>query len=147
MIESPFLKCHSDFHNIYYDEDLVVIRRKVNELHDILKEMYMRFERHESLQIAKSVFDYLSQKDQYAAYPHMYYDFRVGDTRISVACKKSHGKRHYFVNVVGFRPDEFRFNPHISEFGYGDFESVEASLPLFFEIVRDFILPRLSALF
>lgn len=144
--QPTFLESHSDYKNIYYDDDLAEIRKVSKNLSDILKRIEMRFARHETITIARSVFDYISQRELYFEYPHMYYDFRFGDTRICIGKKKKHGFPHYFVNVVGFNPDS-RFSKYISEFGYGDSDTVEGVFSVFCELVRDFILTHLEALF
>lgn len=142
----PFLQKHSDFHNIFYDKDFELIRKKVKELSDVLKNMTLRFDRHETLNIATSVYDYVTQKEMYIHYPHMYYDFRFGDTRICIGKVHKHGALHYFVNVCGFKPSPI-LNKYISEYGYGDGDSVESVFSVFCEIIRDFILTKLEALF
>lgn len=141
-----FLDTHSDFKNIFYDTDFARIRKSVKELSDILKQMELRIDRHDTLQIAKSIFDYESQKDMYYHYPHMYYDFRFGDVRICIGRKKYHNKDEYFVNCCGFTPAS-RFNGNIGHFGYGCADDLESILTLYSDIVNDFLLTHLSALF
>jgi hypothetical protein len=101
--------------------------------------MSLRFDRHDTLKIANSAFDYLSQKDMYYQYPQMYYDFRCGDTRICIGRKKIRSENHYFVSCDGFKPSSVCKVP-VTEFGFGDYDSIENALTGFYEIVYDFIL-------
>lgn len=141
-----FLETHSDFKNIFYDTDMSEIRSSVKRLNDVLKNIELRMSRSETLQIAKSVFDYEEQKEMYIHYPHMYYDFRFGDTRICIGRKKYKSNNEYFVNCCNFTPNG-RFNGSIGHFGYGHSEDIKGVLTLFCDIVNDFLLTRLSALF
>lgn len=141
-----FLENHADFKNIFYDTDLAKLRKGIKELNEIVKTMELRINRHDTLQIAKSIFDYESQKNMYYHYPHMYYDFRCGDVRICIARKKYKKDDEYFVNVCGFNPNG-KFNEWIGHYGYGQFESLEDTLGLFYEIIRDFISTHLGSLF
>lgn len=143
----PFFLRHKDFKNCFYDTDFVEIRKTVKRLDDILKAMTLRYERHDTLTIAKSVFDYVTQKEMYIHYPHMYYDFRFGDTRICVGKKHFKGKNLYFVNVCGFRPQSHQVLSHVHELGFFASESIESVLEGFSEIVREFILTKLGSLF
>lgn len=143
---SPFLASHSDFHNVFYDTDFVKIRKLVKELGDVLKIMTLRFDRHESLKIANSAFDYLTQKAMYYTYPQMYYDFRCADTRICIGRKSVHKEDHYFISCDGFTPSSMcKVKP--SEFGYGDYKAITEALNGFYEIVYDFILAFSHILF
>lgn len=141
-----FLQHHADFKNIFYDSDMAEIRSLVKKLNDVIKTMCLRIDRHDTLQIARSVFDYESQKDMYFHYPHMYYDFRCGDTRICIGRKTYKNKDEYFVNCCGFNPN-YRFNKYVSHFGYGSSETLDGVLTLFCEIVNDFVSTHCSALF
>lgn len=143
----PFFLRHEDFKNIYYDSDLSDLRKTVQHLNDVLKAMNLRFERSKTLTIAKSVFDYVTQKEMYFYYPHMYYDMRFGDVRICVGKKRFHGKNLYFVSCCGWRPVGKHFMDHSNELGYFPDEDVNKVLEGFAEVVKDFILTKLSSLF
>lgn len=142
-----FLQTHSDFKNIFYDTDMKEIRKLVKQLSDVLKDIELRVTRHETIQIAKSVFDYESQKDLYFQYPHMFYDFRCDDVRICIAKKVYRRHDEYFVNCVGFNPTHERFADTVGHFGYGHSDTLNGVLTLFCDIVNDFLSSRLSALF
>lgn len=143
----PYFLKHEDFKNCYYDTDFSELRKTVNHLNEILKAMNLRFERSKTICIAKSVFDYVTQKELYFHYPHMYYDLRFGDVRICVAKKRFKGKNLYFVNCCGWRPVSKHFMNNSNELGYFPNEDVNKVLEGFSEIVRDFILTKLSSLF
>lgn len=143
----PFFLRHEDFKNCYYDTDLTDIRKTVNHLNDVLKAMTLRYERSKTLTIAKSVFDYVTQRELYIHYPHMYYDMRFGDVRICVGKKRFHGKNLYFVNCCGWLPTSKKFMDYSNELGYFPDEDVNKVLEGFAEIVREFILTKLSSLF
>lgn len=143
----PFFLRHKDLKNCFYDSDFEEIRKTVNHLDDILKAMTLRFERHDTLSIAKSVFDYVTQKEMYIHYPHLYYDFRFGDTRICVGKKHFKGKNLYFVNVCGFHPQSGRVLSHVHELGFFASEDINEVLEGFSEVVREFILTKLGSLF
>lgn len=143
----PFFLRHDDFKNCYYDEDLTELRKTVKHLDDILKAMNLRFERSKTLTIAKSVFDYVTQKELYIHYPHMYYDFRFCDTRICVGKKRFRGQNLYFVNVCGFSPKSSTVLSHVHELGFYAYPDIERVLDGFSEIVREFILTKLGSLF
>lgn len=139
----PFIHRHSDFDNIFYDSDLKLIRKYVKRLSDLLNSMLLRMERRDTLQVAKSVFDYVSQKEMYFTYPHLYYDCRFGDWRICIGCNRAHRGHHYYVSVSGVSVNA-RFNEYISEYGYGDFDSFEKCVDLFAEIVDDILSSKLG---
>lgn len=143
---TPFLTRHGDFKNIFYDTDIKHIRVLVKELSDTLKAMELRMERHDTLQVAKSVFDYVSQKEMYFVYPYLYYDFRFGDWRVCIACYREHKAHRYYICVSGTTPPS-RFNAYITDLGYGDFETLEEAITLFSEIIHDLLLPTLQTLF
>lgn len=141
-----FLDTHSKFKNIFYDTDFSEIRKHINAISALLKTMDLRQTRSKTLQIAKSVFDYESQQDFYQQYPHLYYDFRFGDVRICIGCRKYKRDLEYFVNCCGWNPPE-QFSPYVGHFGYGSGKTAEDVFPLFSDIVGDFISTRKSALF
>lgn len=143
----PFFLRHEDFKNIYYDTDFDDIRKTVNHLNDVIKAMNLRFERSKTLTISKSVFDYVSQREMYVHYPHMYYDLRFGDVRICVGKKRFKGKNLYFVNCCGWQPTKTEFMQNSSEIGFFPNEDINKVLEGFSEIVRDFILTKLGSLF
>ena len=143
----PFFLKHQDFKNCYYDSDFEDIRKTVNHLNDVLKSMTLRYERSKTLTISKSVFDYVTQKELYIHYPHMYYDLRFGDVRICVGKRHFKGKNLYFVNCCGWQPTKKQFMDNSNELGFYPSESIESTLEGFSEIVRDFILTKLGSLF
>lgn len=143
----PFFLRHEDFKNIYYDSDFDDIRKTVSHLNDVIKAMNLRFERSKSLTISKSVFDYVTQREMYIHYPHMYYDLRFGDVRICVGKKRFKGKNLYFVNCCGWQPTKKEFMQNSSEIGFFPNEDINKVLEGFSEIIRDFILSKLGALF
>lgn len=141
-----FLETHSDFKKIFYDTDFEKIRKLSKELQDVIKNMDLRQSRSQTLQIAKSVFDYESQQDFYIQYPHMYYDFRFGDTRICIGRKQYKKKDEYFVNCCGYNPPN-EFLKDVGHFGFGSSDTLDGVKTLFCDIIRSFILGQLSALF
>lgn len=143
----PFFLRHKDLKNCFYDSDFEEIRKTIKHLDDILKAMTLRFERHDTLAIARSVFDYVTQKEMYLHYPHMYYDFRFGDTRICIGKKHFKGKNLYFVNVCGFHPQSHQVLSHVHELGFFASENITDVLEGFSEVVREFILTQLGSLF
>ena len=143
----PFFLEHKDFKNIYYDSDFEEVRKTVKHLDDVLKAMNLRFERSKTLTIAKSVFDYVTQKEMYFHYPHMYYDFRFSDTRICIGKKHYKGENLYFVNVCGFSPASSSVLSHSHPLGFYAYSDIERVQEGFCEIVREFILTRLGSLF
>lgn len=143
---APFLETHSDFQNIFYDKDFEEIRRTVKKLADTMKAIQLRIDRHETLQISRSVFDYVTQKEMYLHNPYMFYDFRCADTRICIGRIYKHGKDNYFVSVCGYTPTTLcKTKP--SEFGWGRADTLEAILNDFYEVIYDFILTYSHRLF
>lgn len=142
----PFEFSFGDFKNIYYDKDLETIRRLSKDLENVLKSMLIRFQHHDQMQIAKSVFDYVTQKETYSVFPNLYYDYRLGDCRICIGCSRRNNTRKYYVSVVGTTVNP-RFNSYITDLGYGAFDALEEAITLFNDIIHDFTSTRLSSLF
>lgn len=144
--QTPFLQTHADFKNVFYDKDFQEVRKAAKKLSDILEAIQIRIDRHETLKIAKSVFDYVTQKEMYLGNPHLFYDFRCADTRICIGRTYKHGKNNYFVSVCGYKPSTV-CKTKTSEFGYGQADTLEAILNDFYEVVYDFILTYSKKLF
>lgn len=142
----PFIQRHADFRNIFYDSDFERVRKCAKELLTTLDEISHRLDRHDTLQVARSVFDYVSQKEMYHVYPHLYYDLRFGDWRICIGNNREHRNNVYFVSVSGRQIDS-RFNKYISDYGYGSYETLEEAITLFSDICHVELSSYLSALF
>lgn len=143
---APFLEKHADFQNVFYDTDLEEIRRLSKKLEEVLKSMKLRFDRHETIQIAKSVFDYAAQKELYQQSPQLFYDFRCGDARIAITRKYKNGKQNYFITVLGYRPSNM-CKVKTNEFGWGLAETIDGVLEDFYELIYDFTLNHSNILF
>lgn len=141
--QKPSFLEHKDFKNIFYDYELDTIRRDIKHAMDALKHIETRCARHETVQLAKSTFDYLEQRDAYLRAPHLYYDFRCADIRVCIARVRN----GYYVNVCGFNVSSILRKKYENQFGYGLTETIEEIIPVFADIVREVILEHLHALF
>lgn len=141
---SPIVKdFDSKKNNIYFDSDMENLRHEFKRFRDIFDVIEKRWLRHDTIQIAKSVFDYCSQKEDYYKYPHHYYDFRSGDVRICVArCKNE-----YYVSCQGWLPNTPYLTSKRTSRGYGAFTSVPDTLPFWFEMVHDYCITQNKELF
>ena len=123
---------------VYYDYELVQLRKNFLELYKLFKKIEKRAERRQTVQISKSLFDYYDRKTDLKVVPQKYYDFRYGEYRI---CLFRYLNK-ISVLTVGFRyPDKpFREVPYTgSGFLYGEFNTYDQALDLFREIVYYFV--------
>lgn len=146
MSAGDFLSRHSDWKNVYYDDDLRALNTQFKKCLDILKAITHRYERHETIQIAKSVFDYVTQKEMSLEYPHTRYCFACGDVKIFVKKLHLHNSRFYTVVSLGWLPHS-RFNEYRNDHGYYLSETLESILTHYVDIVNDFTRTNLGALF
>lgn len=142
-----FFDSHTKFNNVYYDEDFHQLKNLFKKVTDLFKQIEARHNRFETVQIAKSVFDYCSKRDLTLQYPQEMYDFRFGDSRICIARRKDeHRKDFYTVTCLGWRPS-FRHNPFMNDYGYYHSETLDGVFSHFVDIVHDFCLEHSGALF
>lgn len=146
MSDSDFLSKHSDWKNVYYDDDLRALRSQFKKLQSILDAISKRFERHETIQIAKSVFDYVTSKEMALEYPHTRYCMACGDVKIFIKKIKVKNSRRYCVCCLGYLPN-YRHNQYRNDFGYYDFESLEEAIKPFLDICHEFTSEHLESLF
>lgn len=139
---SPFMQeFESKRRNVYFDEDMEQLKKLFRMMRKVFETMESRWNRHSTLQIAKSVFDYCTQREDYYRFPQHYFDFRSGDTRICIGREK----HEYFVHS-NYIPSEYVKAHFTNAKGYGSFESPDKAVELFYNIVYDFILARNNSL-
>lgn len=148
MSSDDFLSRHSDWKNVYYDEDLRELRKTVKHLKDVMDLMEKRYYRHETIQISKSVFDYVTAKEMSIQYPQQLYNFQVGDYRIAIkrVFLQNRKDSRYTCVCLGFVPD-WRFNQYRNEYGYFLEEKLEDCVKCYVDIVHSFTSEYLGALF
>lgn len=124
---------------VYYDYELVQLRKDFTELYKIFKRIEKRAERRQTVQISKSLFDYYDRKSDLKVCPQKYYDFRYGEYRICLY--KFYSK--ISILCVGFQyPYQFKRDCPYKGCGflYGEYDTYVSALPLFSEIVYWFCL-------
>lgn len=148
MNTDDFLQRHSDWKNVYYDEDFREIRKTVKHLKDVLDVMEKRYIRHETIGIAKSVFDYVTAKQMSIQYPQQMYSCQIGDYRIAIkrVLMPNRKDSRYTILCLGFVPT-YRFNQYRNEYGYFLEDTLEAAVRHYVDIVHDFTSNYLGALF
>lgn len=127
---------------IYYDADMALLRKQFKDLRNTFDAIEKRYIRHETVQLAKSIFDYCSQKDEYFQFPQHYYDYRSGDVRICIA----RYRHEYYIKVFGWKPSISLYK-YVHPHGFGSFPTPQEALGAFNDFVHDFTSEHLSALF
>lgn len=77
-----FFTHHKDLGNIYFDSDMSALRSCFSKLNDIFTTISKRHARHDTVKVAKSVFDYVSAQDSLLQAPSRFYQFRCGDVYV-----------------------------------------------------------------
>lgn len=84
---------------VYYDKELRILSRNFKECYNILKDIEKRADRKETVQISKSLFDYVELSKAVEKFPQIKYDFKFDDVRVYI----SKINNCFVVNVVGFQ--------------------------------------------
>ena len=124
---------------VFYDSELRLFKEKFKELNNILKNIDKRAQRRQTIQISKSLFDYIETVKTKEHCPQILYDFRDDFVRICPYRVKG----QYSVLVVGFDyPFVPLFNCEFSGVGlfYGQFDKLDNCLILYRKIVYYYLL-------
>lgn len=123
------------FNCVYYDSELDVLRKNFTDCKKILDRIDKRARRASTMQVSKSLFDYVEKKRLLDSCPSEFYCFVCGDVKIQIVRYLS----RYHVSVCGFKFDkiaEYYCESRIDYTDlYGDFDSYKECIPLFFDIV------------
>lgn len=136
---NPFFEPHVpqapvNVRNIYFDADMAKLRTLFTDLRNVFKTIEKRWLRHDTVQIATSVFNYCETKRLSKTMPYLMYDFRLADTRICVV----RFSKDYYVSVVGWTPPPYRFKDYVTKRGYGPFPDIQEAIRCFADMVRVF---------
>lgn len=124
---------------VFYDSELKSFKQKFKEINQILKDIDKRAQRRQTIQISKSLFDYIETVKTKEHCPQILYDFRDDFVRICPYRVKG----RFSVLVVGFDyPFVPLFNCEFSGVGlfYGDFDKLDDCLVLYRKIVYYYLL-------
>ena len=123
---------------VFYDAELRQLRKSFKDADDILKHIVKRAERRQTVQISKSLFQFVERKNTMKVAPQEYFDFRMDEYRISIYMYKG----SYHVQTLGFSyyPDTLSFEQLAgpSHLYYGA-KYLKDLVPRFREIVLWFI--------
>ena len=125
---------------VYYDSELRRLSKLFDEQYKIFKNIKKRAERRQTIQISKSLFDYVEKSRTRFTCPQTFYDFKYDDYRVCIYFYS--GK--YSILCIGFdfRDGNFR---SLDWFGkgklYGEFKNLSDSLALYCNAV-DYLLNR-----
>ena len=123
---------------VFYDSELKRLRSAFADADKILKGIAKRAERRQTVQISKSLFDYVESSKELRVAPQKFYDFRFGDVRICPFVYKS----RFSVLVVGYSLDSpetlVRDYQGAGELHYR-FDSLDVCLETFRYIVECFV--------
>ena len=123
---------------IFYDTEIKELRKKFKESYEILKAIEKRCDRRQTVQISKSLFDYVERSKTFRAVPQSFFCFISRDVKICIY----RYRQYYSVLVVGFDYNDLDkcFNDYIGVGKlYGNFKSVDECVPLYYKIVAYYL--------
>lgn len=115
---------------VFYDAELKSLKRDFYNIYKIFKEIDKRAERRETIQISKSLFDYVERKRTLNSVPSQFFNFSAEDIRICIYKYR----KFYTILVIGFdwlTPDLSVLRTDYTGVGkmYGSFDSVSNAIP------------------
>ena len=121
---------------VYYDSELRELSKLFKDSYDIFKRIQKRASRCQTLQISKSLFDYVQMTESKCSVPQQFYDFKSDDVRICVYRYKG----SYSVLVYGFDylKDDFRCSLGASSL-YGEFVHLSDCVNFFLRVIAYYI--------
>ena len=147
--KDTFFSRHSDMNNIFYDSDIKVLKRNFDEMKRLFDTMFKRYERKETVKIARSVFDYQVREDALNTNPEYFYRFRDDDTVIQV----EHSKDGFVLVCIGssfdmhFVLDIKRNDSRLLPDGSILFDSLRDAVGAYHMVVKSYLVQSLGALF
>lgn len=147
--KDSFFERHSDMYNIFYDADIKKLKRCFDDVKSTFDIMFKRYERKETVKIARSVFDYQVRQDALNTNPEYFYRFRDDDTVIQVernkagfllVCIGSSFNMHF---VLDIKLDDSRLLPDGSIL----FDNLRDAVGAFHMVVKAYLVQSLGALF
>lgn len=124
---------------VFYDVELREISKLVKQLYKVTKSIEKRSERRQTIQISKSLFDYVERSRSKSKVPTEFYNFHDDD----VAIKIYRYKGFYRILVIGFeypRSRLFFFEDWVGK-GYlhGEFKTLDDCIPYFYSVVSYYL--------
>ncbi len=125
---------------VYYDSELKDLKASFKEAYSILKRIDKRAERRQTVQVSKSLFDYVEKQGMLRAVPSEFFDFKYNDTRICIY----RFKKSYAILVIGFDWSTTEYELWRSDyFGvghlYGYFKTPKDAMPAYLKCVHYFL--------
>lgn len=148
--KDSFFSRHSDMYNIYYDSDIKKLKRCFDDIKSTFDTMFKRYERRETVKIARSVFDYQVRTDALNTNPEYFYRFRDDDVVIQVERSKKEG---FLLVCVGssfdmhFVLDIKRNDSRLLPDGSILFDNLRDAVGGFHMVVKSYLVQSLGALF
>lgn len=131
---------------LVFDFELNNIYKQVKNIYEVLTRSKKRFERRETLNLAKSAVEYIQLQHDKDKYPYVLYDFVCDTVRICIC----HYKDFYHISIIGWNPS-LQFGLYRSSTGinslYGDYEELDEAAQAFLDCVRDYMREVFRELF
>jgi len=144
---TPLLVDLLDRHALFFDSEFRAVMKMVENMHDICKRIYKRFERRETIQISPSVARYVEFDEEIRRYPHILYNFTSKDVRICIV----HIKTRYHICCINFQPSfsSTSLSPFYDDGRlYGDWDSMSDDvLNRWLDCVFEYCSKNLKVLF
>lgn len=116
---------------VYYDSELKALDRAFKDCYEIFKQIRKRSERRETVQISKSLFDYVERKKFINSDPSLFFDLHFDDYR----CCIYYWRKKYRILCLGFESPDFNMSlPEWKSTGnlYGSWSSLCDELYYFY---------------
>lgn len=131
---------------LVFDYELNNTYKQIKNIYDVFTRAKKRFERRQTLNLAKSAVEYIQLQKDKEKYPYVLYDFVCDTVRICIC----HYRSLYHISVVGWQP-VLRFGVVRSKTGvptlYCDFENLDEAAQCFCDVVRDYMRSVFTELF
>lgn len=127
---------------LIYDKELEVLFNNVKSMYDILKLAKERFLRKDSINISKSVTQYMQKIKDLEDYPYALYTFLHRNVKICIVQKR----KRFHVFAIGARFFDVFQKEFYQPDMYGDFDNLSDCIELYDEIVRWFCCDSARAL-
>lgn len=124
---------------VFYDIELREFSKLVKELYKVTKQIEKRAERRQTIQISKSLFDYVERSRSKAKIPTDFYSFIDDDTSIKIYRYKG----FYRLLIIGFTLPRSVLPFYEEWLGkgnlYGEFKTLDECIPLYYFCVSYYL--------
>lgn len=146
---SPLLVDLLDKHCLFFDSEFKALMKIISNANDIVKRIYKRFDRRETIQIAPSVARYVELDNEVQRYPHLLYSFTSRNVRICIVKIKS----NYHILCLNYTPKNcvktlaLRPRPEDSRLLGSWFSLVPETIECWLDVVFEYCSHELEVLF